>query len=1361
MTQFTHLHVHSHYSILDGMSKVPDIVDKCMKNGMYSVALTDHGVMYGVKEFHDYVGKINGKTKDAIKEQEAIAADENASPEDREAAKAKAEDLKKKIFKPIFGVEAYCARRTLYDMDKSIKAVDPETGRASVLDRSGWHLILLAKNRTGYFNLCKMVSISWIDGFYGKPRIDKNLLEQYHEGVICASACLGGEIPQLIMARKFDEAEQSVRWFKSIFGDDYYLEIQRHPTPAMSPAYDVWTRQQEVNPFILELAKKTGVKVICTNDSHFLDKDHADAHERLLCLSTGKVMSDPDRLHYTKQEWLKTPDEMAELFSDLPETMANTMEIADKVENISLNSDPIMPKFPIPEEFGTEAEYRQRLTEKDLFDEFTQDENHKVVMDEEAAKKKIKKLGGYDKLYRIKLEADYLAKLTWEGAHKRYGEQLTDAQVTQITFELHIMKTMGFPGYFLIVMDFIRAAREELDVWVGPGRGSAAGSVVAYCLGITDIDPMKYDLLFERFLNPDRISLPDIDTDFADDGRQKVIEWVTQKYKPEAVAHIITFGTMATKSSVSDVGRVQDVPLPTVKQMTGFIPDKFSDDLADPKTKKVPKVNLKNCFKYVPELKQALEGPDPNVSSMLRYAGELEGTVRQTGVHACGIIIGADDLKKFAPITVVEDKQSGFKMQATQYDGHYVESVGLIKMDFLGLINLRIMKEAVRNIKARSGEDLDIFKVPIDDPEVYKLYSEGRTVGIFQFESAGMQKYLKELQPTVFEDLIAMNALYRPGPMDYIPQFINRKQGREPITYDIPCMEKYLKDTYGVTVYQEQVMLLSRLLANFTRGESDKLRKAMGKKQIAVLNELKPKFINQGKGNGHPVDKLEKIWADWEKFASYAFNKSHATCYSWVSYQTAYLKCHYPAEYMAALLTCNRDAISEVSKFMDECKNMGLKVNGPDVNNSHLNFSVSHDGAVVFGMGGVKGVGEGAVTAIVGERDGCVELSRKDESGRIIRTRTLPLLGDCMGVAAHDIDSMFNQADGFSKVVKDKFGQDITLTWREGHGPFKSIFDFVERVDLSACNRKTVESLALAGSFDSLGIKREQFFCMNNDGLSGSEILLRYGNNFQNDKKNGQTSLFGDVLDSVIARPNLPEPVNMWSDLDRLNREKEVVGIYISSHPLAQYEFVFRYLVNTKSTEMTDDNLPNLDGKTFVVAGIASVKRVGLSKRNQPYMIALVEDMSGKCEIPLFGDDYVNFSPYFTENAFVCVTGKVDHGKYGGPNLRRTIIKVQFLSDVLKQGMVKNVTFVVDIAKLSGSILDQFSDVLQPNKARGRGEMIPEDAAPVVPAKFKFVDTNRRIELAMASQTHSVELGQKVMKFVDESEGAVVMNVTM
>ncbi len=1298
MRPFTHLHVHSHYSVLDGMSKVPEIVDKCMANGMFSVALTDHGVMYGIKEFHDYAAKVNGKTRAAIREQEALAADASLPEAEREAARVKAEGLRGRIFKPIFGVEAYCARRGLADKDKSLKARDPETGRESQLDRGGWHLVLLAKNKTGYRNLCKMVSVSWIDGFYGKPRVDKALLEKFHEGVICTSACLGGEIPQLIMSRRLDEAEASVRWFKGVFGDDYYLELQRHPCLGDNPARDVWERQQEVNPFLIDLARRVGVKLICTNDSHFLDKDMADAHDRLVCLSTGRTIFDKDRLFYTRQEWLKTPDEMEALFADIPEALDNTMEVAGKVEPICLDSDPIMPKFPIPEEFGTEEEYRARLSEKDLFDEFTRDEKGNVVLSADDAERKIKKLGGYDKLYRIKLEADYLAKLAWEGAHRRYGEKLTEAQEEQIAFELHIMKTMGFPGYFLIVMDFIRAAREELDVWVGPGRGSAAGSVVAYCLGITDIDPLKYDLLFERFLNPDRISLPDIDTDFADDGRQRVIEWVTRKYGDSAVAHIITYGGMATKSAIKDVARTQSMPLQTVYKLVGLVPDRFPDGVVDPKTGKAPKVNLANCCRFVSELRQALNGPDPEVATVLRHASELEGTVRQTGVHACGIIIGADDLKNYAPITVVEDKESGFKMQATQYDGHYVESVGLIKMDFLGLINLRIMKDAVRNIKARTGEDVDLAHIPIDDPDVYRLYAEGRTMGIFQFESPGMQKYLKELQPTVFEDLIAMNALYRPGPMDYIPQFINRKQGREPITYDLPCMEKYLKDTYGVTVYQEQVMLLSRLLAGFTRGESDKLRKAMGKKQIAVLNELRPKFISQGERNGHPADKLEKIWADWEKFASYAFNKSHATCYSWVSYQTAWLKTHYPAEYMAALLTSCKGEIKSVTKYMDECRSMGLNVHGPDVNNSVLDFGVAQDGSVVFGLGGVKGVGAGAVEAIVGER--------------------------------------------------------------KARGPFRSVFDFVERVDMRACNRKAMESLALAGAFDSLGdTRREQFFAMNKDGLSGCEILAKYGSSYQDDKAAGQNSLFGGMLDAAIAKPELPEVVNPWSDLERLNQEKEVVGMYISSHPLASYSIVMRYLVNMPIAELKRDNFPQMVGKTFTCAGIVTGIKSGLTRTtNKPYLIATIEDMDGVGELALFGEDYVNYSPYFaTPNSFVYVTGKIEKGQYNDRVFMK-IVKVDFLADVLKHGTVRNVTFTLDLERLTPPLVEMFADVLLPNKPAMMGPVHPA-AKPTAPVRFHIVDRSRRIDVSLSSQNHSVELGAEVVKMVDSTEGAVVMSV--
>lgn len=1294
MPRFTHLHVHSHYSLLDGMSKVPDIVDKCIANNMYSVALTDHGVMFGMKEFHDYVGKYNGKIKGKIKEQKEILAKEDATDEEKETATSEISKLNGTFFKPIFGVEAYCARRTLYDHDATIKSIDPETGRASVLDRSGWHLILLAKNKTGYFNLCKLVSISWIDGYYGKPRIDKNVLAQYHEGIICSSACLGGEIEQLLIANKIEEAEKSVMWFKELFGDDYYLEIMRHPTTPDNPAHDVWDRQQEVNPLLIELARKTNTKIICTNDSHFLEAEHAEAHERLLCLSTGKKMSDADRLHYTKQEWLKTPDEMAELFSDMPETLENTMEIVDKVENIVLDSGPIMPKFEIPEEFGTEEEYRKKLTEEDLFNEFTRDENGNVVLSKEDADKKIERLGGYNKLYRIKLEADYLNKLAWEGADKRYGEALhedTDKgreMRERITFELHIMKTMGFPGYFLIVMDYIRAAREELDVWVGPGRGSAAGSVVAYCLWITDVDPLKYDLLFERFLNPDRISLPDIDVDFADDGREKVLAWVTQKYGAEKVAHIITYGTMATKSSISDVGRVQDVPLPVVKQMTSLVPDKFDESLADPKTKKVPKVNLKNCLKYVPGLVEALEGPDENVSSMLRYARELENTVRQTGIHACGVIIGADDLTKFAPMAVVEDKAAGGKVQVTQYDGHYVESVGLIKMDFLGLITLSIMKEAVKNIREHTGDIVDIFSVPNDDPEVYKLYSEGRTIGIFQFESPGMQKHLRALKPTVFEDLIAMNALYRPGPMDYIPSFIDRKQGREPITYDLPEMEVYLKDTYGVTVYQEQVMLLSRLLAGFTRGESDKLRKAMGKKLINVLNELKPKFVNQGAANGHDPKILEKIWADWEKFASYAFNKSHATCYSWVSYQTAWLKCHYPAEYMAAMLTSCKDTITEVSKYMDECKAMGLSVNGPNVNESTLNFSVAKTGAVVFGLSGVKGVGESAVEAIIEAR--------------------------------------------------------------EKGGVFKDVYDFVERVNLTACNRKAIESLALAGAFDQLGIKREHFFVVvNPKGQTFSEILCQYGNSYQQDKERNRESLFGDMFDTVeIAKPEFPN-ITMWTDLERLNREKEVVGIYLSAHPLDMYKFEMKYVMNTKLTELSEDNLQNMIGRNFITGGIVKDVRNGTSKKGEPFLIATIEDREGTGELPLFGKDYAMYANFFTPNAYICIQGNVVKNEWND-RLRKNITKVMYMPELLKLINFKALTISIDAEIVDNTLVDKLKSVLILNRAvRDSVEQGPK----LLPVSVRIVDEASTYSVDMVSRAYSVELSKNIMDFIESTPG--------
>ena len=900
MSKFVHLHVHTQYSILDGQASINALVDKAMADGMPALAITDHGNMFGIKEFFNYVSKKNSKTKGAIKEAEA-AAKEAETAGDIALAEEKhreADELKGKIFKPILGCEVYVANESLLThVDKH------DTGR---------HLILLAKNEKGYHNLVKIVSRAWTEGFYSHPRTDKADIEAHKEGLIVCSACLGGEIPRLISAGQIDEAEKRVKWWKDTFGDDYYLELQRHKATVPRANHETFPLQQRVNEELIRIARKFDIKLICTNDVHFVNEDDAEAHERLICLSTNKKIADENRMLYSKQEWLKTTSEMAGIFADIPEAIENTLEIADKVEFYEIDHAPIMPFFAIPEEFGTEEEYRSRITEQELFDEFTRDENGNVVLSQEEAEKKIKKLGGYDKLYRIKFEADYLKKLAYEGAVKRYGTPLTPELEERIKFELHIMKTMGFPGYFLIVQDFINVSRERLGVSVGPGRGSAAGSCVAYCLGITQIDPIKYDLLFERFLNPDRISLPDIDVDFDDDGRARVLQYVTEKYGADNVAHIITYGTMATKMALKDVARVEGLPIPESDRLVKLLPRHMPEVNG-----KEAKMNLTNCLKLVPEFKAEQQNPNPLIRETLKYAEKLEGNVRGTGVHACGVIICRDKISDWVPVSTAVDKLEG-KLLVTQYEGRVIEETGLIKMDFLGLKTLSIIMDAVRNIKLTRGIDVDMEKIPIDDPLTYKLYCEGRTIGTFQFESAGMQKYLRELQPSTFEDLIAMNALYRPGPMDYIPDFIARKHGKAPIVYDIPEMEKYLKDTYGVTVYQEQVMLLSRLLANFTRGESDTLRKAMGKKLIDKMNHLKGKFLEGGQANGHNPKVLEKIWADWEKFASYAFNKSHATCYSWVAFQTAYLKANYPAEYMAAVLSRNRSDITKLTNFMDE-----------------------------------------------------------------------------------------------------------------------------------------------------------------------------------------------------------------------------------------------------------------------------------------------------------------------------------------------------------------------------------------------------------------------------------------------------------
>ncbi len=1214
MQDFVHLHVHTQYSILDGQASIPRLVDKAMANGMRGIAVTDHGDMFGIKEFFNYVNKKNGGTNGEIKDlKKKIAAlesgkEEAENPEAEIAAcKEQLEAAKKKLFKPIFGCEMYVARRRLEDKE----------GKP---DQSGYHLVVLAKNLKGYHNLIKLVSKAWTKGFYMRPRTDRAELEKYHEGLIVCSACLGGEVPRRITAGQFEEAEEAIRWYKNLFGDDYYLELQRHKATVARANHEVYPMQQVVNEKLIEYAKKYNIKLVCTNDVHFVDEENAEAHDRLICLSTGKDLDDPNRMLYTKQEWMKTREEMNKVFADVPEALSNTVEICDKVEFYSIDHAPIMPTFAIPEDFGTEEEYRKKFTEKDLFDEFTRDENGNVVMDEAAAKAKIERLGGYEKLYRIKLEADYLAKLAYDGAKRRYGENLSEEVQERIKFELHIMKTMGFPGYFLIVQDFINAARHQLDVSVGPGRGSAAGSAVAYCLGITQIDPIQYDLLFERFLNPDRISLPDIDVDFDDDGRGRVLNWVTEKYGQEKVAHIITYGTMATKLAIKDVARVQKLPLSESDRLCKLIPDKLPDK----------KLNLPNAIAYVPELQEAEVSPNPVLRDTIKYAKMLEGNVRNTGVHACGTIICRDDITDWVPVSTADDKETGEKMLVTQYEGSVIEDTGLIKMDFLGLKTLSIIKEAIENIRQSKGIVLNIDEIPIDDPATYRLYSEGRTIGTFQFESAGMQKYLRELQPTTFEDLIAMNALYRPGPMDYIPDFIDRKHGRKPIEYDIPIMEKYLKDTYGITVYQEQVMLLSRLLADFTRGESDALRKAMGKKLRDKLDHMKPKFIEGGRKNGHDPKVLEKIWADWEKFASYAFNKSHATCYSWVAYQTAYLKANYPSEYMAATMSRNISNITEITKLMDECKSMGVKVLGPDVNESNLKFSVNYRGDIRFGLGAIKGVGESAVQSILEER-------RKN-------------------------------------------------------GEFKNIFDFVQRVNLSACNRKNIENLALAGGFDSFsGIKREDFFVKNAKDESFSDILVRYGNKYQLDKAAAANSLFGGEHEVEVATPEIV-PAPSWSDLERLNKERDLVGIYLSAHPLDEFAVILENVCNVHMAELTD--LTPLQNHDLVLGGIVTGVREGYTKTGKPYGIAKVEDYSGTAEFAFFGNEWVEKKNFFMEGMFLFMKGKCQPKQWKQEEWEVKINSIELLPEV-KERVVEKLTVTAPLSAIDDQLIMEFSSLVK------------------------------------------------------------------
>ncbi len=1191
MEDFVHLHVHTHYSILDGQSKVTYLVDKAVKNGMKGMAITDHGVMYGIKEFADYCANIN------------------------KARKKNGEEP----FKPIFGCEMYVARRRKEDKVKEMH------------DNSGYHLIVLAKNYKGYKNLIRLVSHAWVDGYYYRPRTDRADLEKYHEGLIVCTACLAGEIPRNIMKGDMEAAREAVEWYHRVFGDDFYLELQRHEVkdPTLLANREAFPLQQKVNRVLLQFAKEYGIKYVCTNDCHFEDKETAEAHDHLLCLSTQEDLNSPTRMRYSKQEWFKTREEMNEVFSDLPDALSNTLEILNKVEIYNIDNGPIMPFFPIPESFGTEEEWRTKFSEQQLYDEFTTDENGENQLSPEDGQAVIDRLGGYEKIYRIKFEDDYLAKLAHDGAKQLYGDPIPEDVEKAITFELHVMKTMGFPGYFLIVQDFINAARNELNVMVGPGRGSAAGSVVAYCLGITRIDPLKYDLLFERFLNPDRVNLPDIDTDFDDDGRGRVLQWVMDKYGEENCAHIITYSTMATKNSIKDVARVEGLPLEVSNRLCKAIPERLPDGM---------KMNLKNAIACTPLLQEAEVSEDNRERNTIKYAKMLEGTVRGTGIHACGFIICRNPISDWVPISTATDPDfPDQKVPVTQYDGHVIETTGLIKMDFLGLKTLSEIKEACKVIKQTTGDIIDIENIPIDDELTYQLYQKGQTIGTFQFESAGMQKYLRELHPTVFEDLIAMNALYRPGPMDYIPDFIKRKNNPALVQYDIPCMEKYLKDTYGITVYQEQVMLLSRQLANFTRGESDALRKAMGKKKKAIVDQMKPKFLAQGKANGHDPEILEKIWGDWEKFASYAFNKSHATCYSWVAYQTAYLKAHYPAEFMAALMTRRFSQITEITKLMEECKSLKILTLGPDVNESQMEFGVNKKGEIRFGLSAIKGMGTGAAMAIVNER--------------------------------------------------------------EKNGPYKSIFDFAERIDLSNVNRKAFESLAYSGGFDSFGLQREEFFGVNAKGVTFLDSLVRYAQLFQQEKAQMQNSLFGGDDAVEIAQPVVPK-TERWPSIEKLNRERELVGIYLSAHPLDDYSVILNNLCNTHVEEIgRGADLEELSKREEITFGgiITAVNERFSQKTGKPFGFVTIEDFEGSGELALFGDDWARWNGVMKENYTIYVTAKCQP-RYRNSNIYELkVLKVEQLYDV-KEHRLERFTISMDASSVNDQMVSDLVTLVDGNE---------------------------------------------------------------
>ena len=1131
---FVHLHVHTQYSILDGQSSIENLFNRAEELGMPGLAITDHGNMYGVKEFFKFAAKHPS-------------------------------------VKPIIGCEIYVSK-----------------GDHKVKEKGYYHLILLAKNYNGYKNLMKIVSTGHIEGMYYKPRVSHEVIEKYHEDIICSSACMAGEIPRMILDGNIAGAEKAIEWHKRVFKDDYYLEVMLHKTEVPGLSLEVYEKEKEYDEVIFDLAEKHGVKVIATNDVHFVRKEDGPAHDRLICLTTNAYIDDIDRLRYTQQEYLKTEEEMAALFPDHPEVITNTLEICDKVENYTIDRGHVLPKFEIDKDF--------------LDDIDTYLEKYKGVIDAGRNDEK-----GNDRGEEFRHSVAFLCHLCYKGAQERYGDVLDDVTADRLDFELKTISRMGFPDYFLIVQDYIAAARAQ-GISVGPGRGSAAGSAVAYCLGITNLDPIKYDLLFERFLNPERVSMPDIDVDFDDDGRYRVIQYVQDRYGVDHVSHVITFGTMAAKGAIKDVARISRLPLDESNRLTKMIPDKpitvtetsevelkegeepdEGDKVVEKDGKRFKivkkdvekKATLKNCVKYIPELKNELENGSELVREVLKYALQLEGCIRQIGIHACAMIIGRGNLTDYIPITLGEDKATGQKVWVSQYEGSFIEDVGMLKMDFLGLRTLSIIKICLAEVKKRFGIDIDIEKIPIDDPKAYEIYSNGDTKSVFQFESPGMMEWLQKLHPERFEDLIAMNALYRPGPMDYIPSFVARKRGEEPITYDLPAMEEFLKETYGVTVYQEQVMLISQKVAGFSKGKADKLRKAMGKKKIDILQSLYGEFIEGGKKNGHPEEVLKKIWKDWEKFASYAFNKSHATCYAWVSYQTGWLKAHYPSEFQAANLSMNKNNMTEIQAIMADCKKHHIRVLNPDVNESESNFTVNKNGDIRFGMGGMKGFGANIVDAIVQERT--------------------------------------------------------------EHGLFEDIYDFCVRMS-GVVNRKSMEALVNSGAFDSFGISRSQYFLAGKNGLQYLDDLMSYGQITRQNAEDDAASLFGDAEELKIEKPEPPALTIEPDILEVLQREKDVVGMYLSDHPLKKYEFELENFTNCKMAELGDliaDCDKNRQTAQVALAGLVTSVETKISRNGKPFAKVNVEDFSGIYEFAFFGKDYENFMNYLHEHTAIYIEGEI------------------------------------------------------------------------------------------------------------------------